>query len=178
MNEKADLILHPVRLRIIIALNGQEMTPQEMAVELGDVPQATLYRHIKALNEGGVITVVAERQVHSVTESVYALADVNAGVLGPEEAASMSPDDHMRVFTVFISSLLAEFSRYLEGDDIDLVRDMISYQQVSLLLSDEELMVFLKDLNRLFIPLLDNKPRPDRRRRLLSTILIPGKGSK
>lgn len=41
---KVDLLLHPVRLRVVQALLGQEMTPQQLVDALGDVPQATLYR--------------------------------------------------------------------------------------------------------------------------------------
>src|SRR5687767_2199950 len=51
---RADLLAHPVRLRIIMALAGEQLTPQQIAAVLADVPPATLYRQINRLAEGGV----------------------------------------------------------------------------------------------------------------------------
>jgi len=49
-----DLVLHPVRMRILLAVaHGQQMTPLALAAQLPGVPQATLYRHIKALAASG-----------------------------------------------------------------------------------------------------------------------------
>ncbi|NNJ11357.1 helix-turn-helix domain-containing protein [Chloroflexales bacterium ZM16-3] len=45
----ADLLLHPIRLRIIVALTVQQLTVQQLAGVLPDVPQATLYRQIHKL---------------------------------------------------------------------------------------------------------------------------------
>ena len=60
---KAELVLHPVRLRIIQSLiGGRERTPQQIAEELPDVAQATLYRHLGRLAKAGLVKVVAERQ--------------------------------------------------------------------------------------------------------------------
>ena len=52
MIETRDLLLHPVRLRIVQALVGSPMTPLHLKEQLGDVPQATLYRHLSQLFEG------------------------------------------------------------------------------------------------------------------------------
>ena len=55
MNERiSELVLHPLRMGIIMAIAGRQMTTQQLAAVLGDVPQATLYRHINRLSEGGV----------------------------------------------------------------------------------------------------------------------------
>ena len=46
-NDQADLLAHPVRLRIILALSqNEEMTAQQLGEALTDIPQATLYRHL------------------------------------------------------------------------------------------------------------------------------------
>jgi DNA-binding transcriptional ArsR family regulator len=63
-----DLLLHPVRLRIVQALVKQPMTASGLKEVLGDVAQATLYRHIKALENGGMLDIVAERQVRGTVE--------------------------------------------------------------------------------------------------------------
>ena len=46
-NSKAEMIVHPIRLRIIEALHGRELTSRQIADSLDDVPQATLYRRRK-----------------------------------------------------------------------------------------------------------------------------------
>ncbi len=52
---RADLILHPLRLRIIETLvNSEPLTPQEMRMRLPGVAQATLYRHLKILTDSGI----------------------------------------------------------------------------------------------------------------------------
>src|SRR5580658_3975046 len=46
----ADLLLHPVRLRIIKAFLGERaLTTAQLAAELDDVPPGSLYRHVALL---------------------------------------------------------------------------------------------------------------------------------
>ena len=75
---KPDLILHPIRMRIILALaQGRSLTAQELGAALPDVAQATLYRHLNRLLKGGVLAVVDERQVRGAVERIYALREEN-----------------------------------------------------------------------------------------------------
>jgi DNA-binding transcriptional ArsR family regulator len=70
----ADLVLHPVRLRILQAfLGGRHLTTGDLARELPDVAQAGLYRHVSRLAKGGVLEVVGERQARGAVERTYAL---------------------------------------------------------------------------------------------------------
>jgi len=71
---KADLILHPVRMRMIIVLSGRQLTPKQLATELKDVASATLYHHLNLLTEAGITRVsksalcaarCAKRSMHS-----------------------------------------------------------------------------------------------------------------
>src|SRR4028119_2507617 len=110
---KADVLLHPIRIRILVALSGQQLTAQQLAKLLPDVPQATLYRHINALAQHQIITIVAERQVRGTTEKVYALDD-QAARLNANDLQNATSQDHLRYFTSFMVSLLSDFSRYLE----------------------------------------------------------------
>lgn len=169
---KPDLILHPIRLRIILALaRGRPLTAQELGAALLDVPQATLYRHLNRLHKAGVLSVVEERPVRGAVERVYALREESVD-LSPD-LANASREDHMRYFTTFVASLLGEFARYLQRDTIDLLADGVGYRQVALNLSDEELVQMAAALNAVLLPLLSNPPAPGRRRRILTTILMP-----
>src|SRR5580693_5731593 len=59
----ADLLLHPVRLRIVKAFLGERaLTVKQLAAELADVPAGSIYRHVARLTEAGVLQVVAERR--------------------------------------------------------------------------------------------------------------------
>ena len=59
-----DLLLHPVRLRIVQAFLGDRaLTTAQLAAELSDVPTGSLYRHVALLTKAGVLHVVAERRV-------------------------------------------------------------------------------------------------------------------
>jgi DNA-binding transcriptional ArsR family regulator len=85
----ADL-LHPVRMRVVLALaGGQPMTVQELAERLGDVPIATLYRHVRTLAEAGILVTAGERQVRGTVERSYTLDRDRAGI-SPADLATPS----------------------------------------------------------------------------------------
>lgn len=76
-----DLLLHPVRLRIIQAFLGDRaLTTTELRAELPDVAPATLYRQVARLVGAGVLGVVAERRVRGATERTYVLRASSASV--------------------------------------------------------------------------------------------------
>ncbi len=173
-NDKADLILHPVRMRILVTLAGRQMTPAQMAAVLPDVPQATLYRQVNRLYTGGVLTVVEERPVRGTVEKVYALSGENSAFLGADDVASFTKDDHLRVFTAFLATLLGDFGRYLDSrDQPDMVADAVGYSKIVLHLNDEELAGMSEIINTALLPLLNNPPAPGRKRRLFASITLP-----
>jgi len=170
---KADLLLHPIRLRIIQAfMPPKRLTAQAIGALLSDVPPATLYRHLNKLTKGGVLAVVERRQVRGTTEKVYALL-AGGAYLNPADLAAASKEDHLRYFTTFVATLLGDFARYLERDRVDLLADNVGYRQLPVYLSDEEFTRMLVELNVVLAPLAANGPGLGRRRRLLSTVVMP-----
>lgn len=168
-----DLLLHPVRMRIVQCLLGaRELTTADLRQELPDVPAATLYRHVATLLEGGALEVVDERRVRGTFERTYRLRPENAVVSGAE-AATMSAEEHAQAFAAFMTGRLADFERYLDTGDVDLERDRVGYRMIGLYLTDEETDELIADLGRVLAPRLENRPGPGRRRRVLSTILMP-----
>lgn len=168
-----DLILHPVRMRILQALVGnRELTTAQLREELPDIPAATLYRQIATLLEGGALEVVEERKVRGTFERTYRVKSENV-VLGGEEAATMTPEQHSQAFVAFMTGRLADFDRYLAQGDVDLARDRVGYRFAAMNLSDEETDELIADLVEVLRPRLENEPKPGRRRRTLSTILMP-----
>jgi DNA-binding transcriptional ArsR family regulator len=170
---KVDLILHPIRMRILMALSGNQKTSQQLADDLRDVPQATLYRHINRLAKAGILQVVEERPVRGTVEKVYTV-DTRTTMLSAEDIANFSKDDHMRYFIAFVATLLDDFSRYLQHSErLDLAADGVSYHKFPLELSDEELKSLSAKMNADLAPYLDNQPGQDRRRRIFSSIVMP-----
>jgi DNA-binding transcriptional ArsR family regulator len=170
----ADLLLHPVRLRIVEAFLGDRaLTTSELAAELADVPAASLYRHVARLVDAGVLAVVAERRVRGALERTYVLR-LTAAAIGLDEVAAMSADDHRQAFMAFVAGLLGDFDRYLARGDIDLLRDGVTYRLAGLWLDDAEYAELLRELTRVLQPRLTNPPRPGRKRRILGHVLLPG----
>jgi DNA-binding transcriptional ArsR family regulator len=57
IGERIDLILHPVRFRILEKLVGERLTTAKIAGQLSDVPKSSIYRPIRLLLEEGMIAV-------------------------------------------------------------------------------------------------------------------------
>ena len=163
---RADLLLHPVRLRIVLALAGDELTTGELADRLTDVPQATLYRQVAALLE-----VASERRNRGGVERTYRLIE-SAASLGPEDVSEMSPAQHLEGITSFVGSLLESAARYLQSGDAKPGADVFGYRLIPMWLNDEEAEQLTTSLGDVIRPYLDNGPE-DRRRILLNTVFIP-----
>jgi DNA-binding transcriptional ArsR family regulator len=169
---RVDLIIHPVRLRILQALIDRPLTPLQIAGTLLDVPQATLYRHIDKLAKARVIEVVSERQIRGTMEKVYALPN-RAAIVSEKEMAQLSKEDHLRYFTVFVASLLADFQRYLAQPNAKPARDGFGYRKFILNLSDKEFAEVTKAVNLALKPYLQKETEDGRRRRLFATVVFP-----
>jgi hypothetical protein len=169
----ADLLLHPIRLRIVQAFLGDRaLTTQQLRAEMSDVPPASLYRHVARLVDARVLAVVSERRVRGALERTYILR-VSAAHITPDEIEKMTLDEHRQAFMAFVGGLLADFDRYLARDDIDIPRDGGSYRLAAMWLDNAELAALAHDLNRILQPRLANPPRPGRERRVLATVFIP-----
>ena len=170
----ADLLLHPVRLRIVQAFLGDRaLTTAELRAQLPDVPPASLYRHVARLVDAGVLGVVSERRVRGAVERTYILR-LAAAHIGLGELEKMTVDDHRQAFIAFVAGLLGDFDRYLARGDIDPLRDGVSYNLAAMWLDDEELRDLLRDIARVFEPRLAVAPKPGRKRRILGSVLLPG----
>ncbi len=175
--EILDLTLHPVRMRILMLLSGsQGMTPQQIADQMRDIPQATLYRHINRLALSGLLVVIEERPVRGTLEKVYALNTAKYNVNDAEALSQMSKEEHLRYFTAFMMTVLDDFSRYLnrsEARPLDYTADGVGYQKISLFLNDQELSEFAAALNQAMAPFLILQEAPGRQKRLFTTVMMP-----
>jgi len=174
VRDSADLLLHPVRLRIVQAFLGDRaLTTSQLIAELSDVPAASLYRHVARLERAGVLQVVAERRVRGAVERTYVLR-LAAATISQDDIAAMTPDEHRQAFMAFVAGLLAAADRYFDRPDFDPFRDLTSYRIAGMWLDDAEYTALLQDLVRVVTPRLANAPRTGRRRRILATVLLLG----
>jgi DNA-binding transcriptional ArsR family regulator len=177
----AELVLHPVRLRIVQAfVDDRALTTGDLRCELPDVPVASLYRHVTALSAGGVLEVVGERKVRGAVERTYRLADLSAGEPGDRVDDSSGGAERDRCsFATFVAGLLGDFDRYLDDCKDDqrdggaAAGDLAGYQQVVLSLTDEELLAMLTEWREVLSRRIDLPPSPGRTTRLLTTVLLP-----
>jgi Helix-turn-helix domain len=169
----ADLLLHPVRLRIVKAFLGDRaLTTKQLAAELPDVPAGSVYRHVARLTEAGILQVVAERRVRAATERTYTLR-LYAAQMQPEEIAAMSLDEHVNAFLTYVAGLLGDFDRYIETRPDNPGQDGAGYRVAAMWLTDAELTDYLRELAAITQPRLANAPGDGRQRRMLYTVLLP-----
>ncbi len=169
----AKLLLHPVRLRIIEAFLGdRKLTTADLRAELTDVPPASLYRHLARLIDAGVLDVLSERKVRGTIERTYVKhSRLN---ISRSELAQLSREELRRVFLSHVAALLADIDHYLERDDIDVRRGGATFRIAALWLTNDELRELAAGFGKLLQPYLDRPATPDRTRRVVRTIVLPG----
>jgi DNA-binding transcriptional ArsR family regulator len=176
VDENVELLLHPVRLRIVRAMRvASELTTGELCERLSDVPKATLYRHVERLLKGGVLRVEREHKVRGVVERVYRL-DAAATPIGPQVAQAMTADDHRLGFAAAMGALIGDFNAYLDGDEARPAEDRVAYRQFLVWLSDEERDRLILELSSLVLAYRDNEPGGRRAPYVLSPLFFPVAG--
>jgi len=168
-----DLLLHPVRLRIVHALSGgRALTTTELSAHMPDVSKVTVYRHVALLAEGGFLEVDGEQRVRGAVERWYRLRQ-DRPMIDADAAAAMSREDHRRGFAAAMAVLIAEFNAYLDRDGADPAADSVSYRQGTLWLSPDDLAEMISEMLGALRGRVANKPAPGRTPYLLSAILFP-----
>ena len=172
MIKKSELVIHPVRMRILSVLASRPMTTKQLAAALPEVPPATLYRQVKTLLGGKAIEVVERRTINGIVEATYATV-AGAARFDRAEFAGIPGEDHVRFFGVFLGIQMGDARSYFRRPDYDTTREGMTYFRSSLLLTDKE----ARDLR---LDLLDLMKRytfgPGRGRRAHSVAVssIPG----
>jgi DNA-binding transcriptional ArsR family regulator len=168
-----DLLVHPVRLRIVFAMSGgQTHTTSDLCAHLPDVPKTSVYRHVGLLADAGVLEVADEQRVHGAVERHYRLRQDRAAI-GAEVAAAMTLDDHRRAFAAGMAAVLAEFNAYLARPGADPTADQVGYRQGVLWLTPDELTKMIDELRSVIREAVGNEPAPGRSPHLMTAIFFP-----
>jgi DNA-binding transcriptional ArsR family regulator len=171
--DPVELLLHPVRLRLIHAFaGGRSLTTAQLAARLPDVSQATVYRHVATLADAGILELESEKRVRGFVERRYRLQR-SAAAVTPARAASASKNEHRQAFATAMAVLLAEYAQYLDRPDTDPAADQVGYRQHAIWLTDDERAKLIDGLRTAVLPIIGNEPGPGRAPYLLSPILFP-----
>ncbi|ALP03924.1 TPA: helix-turn-helix domain-containing protein [Clostridioides difficile] len=161
----AKLILNPARLRILqyIRLHGSVRT-SDIVKYLNDIPRATVYHHVKILEENNMIEVIKENRVRGTIEKVYALK---------EYTTSMEGETFVALSTAFYVGLMQEMNEYFSRKEQDHKRDNVFFSSALLYMSDNEYENLLKSIADLLKPYIEQKPKSNLKLRKLSIISSP-----
>ncbi|TYQ03471.1 UNVERIFIED_ORG: helix-turn-helix protein [Gordonia westfalica J30] len=178
MGEKplSEVLLHPVRWRIVRAFFGRELTTTALRELIDDVPVTSLYRHVGVLVDAGVLQIVSRRQVRGAVEKTYRLDPVKQAV-GDADAAAMSREDHRDALHMLLARVSGDFDAYLARRESDPAADNVNYNQVALYLTEADMAGLEQGFLELLSPYLTAPPATDDARRyrrmMLTTILMP-----
>jgi DNA-binding transcriptional ArsR family regulator len=171
-SNKADLILHPARLQILQALAAKPLTTQEIAGLLIGVPKSSIYRHLRALLDGGLVEIAGTRPVKGTLEKCYRL--VQEPSLDQADIAGFTRADHLRYFAMYLASQLQGFSNYLEASQKpDFQADRVGYTEAGLYVTTEELDHILAGINNVLSEHVRIEPAPDSHRHKIAFITYP-----
>jgi len=166
-------LLHPVRIQVLKALaKDKELTTRELSVKMPDVPQASLYRHLRVMLASRILEVSQETQVRGTTERSYRLK----AKLFDDIAALTSrldKDDLLDLFTSFLLAQLSDLAEYLGEDEYPAERERIRFFSESLYLDDTELKSFMNAIDGVVKEYARIEAGPGRRLHKSSFTLIP-----
>lgn len=170
---RIDLLLHPVRMRIISLFGtGHTMTTAEIASFLPEVPQATLYRHIRKLTEAHILKIHSSERIRGAVEITYGLAPDGTNAL-PELSAPVPAATYEHLFAAYIGHLLSQFAAYIRHPDANPAKDGLLFRQAALWLNEQEFVAFSEAVGSVIQKALHNKPGSGRTMRTLNTIFLP-----
>ncbi|MEU5833899.1 helix-turn-helix domain-containing protein [Streptomyces diacarni] len=173
----ANELIHPVRMRILQTLLGaDELTTAQLRDRLPDVASATMYRHVAALAQAGVIEVVSERPVRGTVERSYRVRQEQA-LVDPDTRDAMGTEDHRRAFTVFSAAVMGDFERYLSHEDAEPARENVLYRQGAVWVTDEEFTSLVDEIEAAVARRTHTTPGDGRARHLLSLVFVPDKAA-
>lgn len=133
--------------------------------ELSDIPRASLYRHIKVLLDAGLITVVKEEFKRGSIEKTYAIA--------PRKPYDDTNEEYNSLIQSALMGLQGEFCRYFNGENPDPHRDLLTLGSASLMMSDAEMMEFIKTYGELIQRYMPNKSAEGRKVRKVTIVISP-----
>jgi DNA-binding transcriptional ArsR family regulator len=170
-----NLILHPVRLRIIQTLVRRERNTQHIAEALPDIPVSSLYRHIRMLLEAGYIEIASTRSVNGIEERTYRISETKPPLLSNEEFRGLSRDELQQAFSMLVGMILTSFNEYLDATpEPDWKRDRLGCAEFTFFATPDEYTTIWKTVWQTLSDAERVPQSPDRLARKIAVASYPG----
>lgn len=112
-----------------------------------------------------IITVVKEEFKRGSVEKTYAIA--------PQMPYDDTNEEYNSLIQSALMGLQGEFQRYFNGENPDPQRDLLTVGSSSLMMSDEEMIEFIKAYGDLLQRYMPNKPVEGRKVRKVTLVISP-----
>lgn len=106
-------LLHPLWSRIIEVLNRGECNTTDIQAALPEIPQASLYRHLKRMKQRGLLQISRQEAIRGVLKRSYKL---NPDVLFIQKELFLSREEEQEIKQAW-ERLLALYSRPSDKKD-------------------------------------------------------------
>lgn len=134
-----DCLGNPLKARVMIMIKESgPLTPKEMLSMDRRIPQASLYRALKSMEDNDVIVTVSECRVRAVVEKRYSLNGELKGRID-EMIRRNDGDVYFKLFMEFAFSLMRRFEDYCREDQIDIKKDGSGFFSMPVYATTEEL---------------------------------------
>lgn len=165
-----DCIKSPVKSQIMLCLQKhKELTAKDLLNFTTSIPQATLYRALKKMEQDKIITVVSEKQKRGIVEKTYAL---NENFIEKEIANKNDGTIYVHMFSNFITELLSEFDDYSKKENIDAANDGFGFSAVPIYATNEELISYGQKIKEILEPAFV-KQNDNQKLHTFATIITP-----
>jgi len=160
----------PINTKIIMEIQKKgQATATQLMIKYDEIPQATLYRHLKKMLSDGILKVIEENSIRGTVEKVYALGfDIEEDIKKGLEANDGGL--YLQLATQYMLGVLREFQEYTDKDNINIVKDGSGFSVTPVYATVEELTEALLKINKIISRLETNSP--DGKRQLHSLCLI------
>lgn len=168
-----DCMTSPVKSRLLFEIDRRKSaTAKELTAALADIPQATLYRNLKQMQQVGVLNVVGETPVRGTIEKTYAVAgNITADLR--QVLDDNSGEQYLQAFTRYMLGFARQFESYCTSADIDIEADLSGFSLIHAQLTDEELVEVVQKISDILKPLENKKPGPGSKMRTIGLIVSP-----
>ncbi|NBI89783.1 hypothetical protein D3Z45_04105 [Lachnospiraceae bacterium] len=168
-----DCITNPVKCKLLLEIHSQGKATAKHLVEIyNDIPQATLYRHLKKMLNDGILQVVDETQVRDTVEKTYLLVynfNSEMETMIEENSGKL----YMQYFIQYIIGFAKQFQEYCQSPKIDIKKDMTGFSLSPLYLSDDELASLVTSISQIINTVKNNEPKLERKLRTIGVIISP-----
>lgn len=166
------LFKNQIRFKIALELIDKKegLSIMQLSQLLQDVPQATLYRHMNAMFEDGLVKIVHTRKTRSGAEKFYAI-NTETYKIDEEEWNRASYDEKVDFVTFYFMYILQSYKSYHETMGGN--KDQSTFSIAKLKLDDSKFEDFQSELNSLFKKYYDESQNENCKERTISLVIIP-----